>query len=109
VELADEGRQALALGDLDGLGLVLSEAWRVHQQLDPHCSNPWVDSLFREVEDLVIGGKLAGAGGGGFMGLLATDAEAAALVRTRMGMLGGGVRVHDWRLWQGAAAAPAQA
>ncbi|MBN1556948.1 MAG: hypothetical protein JW951_02240, partial [Lentisphaerae bacterium] len=43
VELADEGQQALALGDLDRAGEVMNEVWRLHQDLDPHCSNPGVD------------------------------------------------------------------
>jgi len=101
VELAAEGRRALALGDLDGLGAVMDEAWRAHQRLDPHCSNPGVDDVFRAVEDLSVGGKLAGAGGGGFIGIMARDAGAARRIREILSGLGGGVEVHDWNLWQG--------
>jgi len=101
VELASEGRRALALGDLDGLGAVMDEAWRAHQRLDPHCSNPGVDEVFRSVEDLSVGGKLAGAGGGGFIGIMAKDAEAARRMREVLSGLGGGVRAHDWGLWRG--------
>ncbi|MHC4247906.1 MAG: fucose pyrophosphorylase domain-containing protein [Planctomycetota bacterium] len=101
VELAGEGRRALARGDLDGLGAVMDEAWRVHQRLDPHCSNPGVDEVFRAVDDLSAGGKLAGAGGGGFIGIMAKDAEAAHRVREILSRFGRGVSVHDWRLWEG--------
>lgn len=101
VELAGEGRRSLALGDIDGLGLVMAEAWRVHQELDPHCSNPWVDAIYREVEDFAVGAKLAGAGGGGFMGVLAKDEGAANRTREVLSALGRGVRVYDWALWTG--------
>jgi galactokinase/mevalonate kinase-like predicted kinase len=42
-ELATAGQKALATGNLDALGLVLSETWELHQELDPHCSNPEVE------------------------------------------------------------------
>ncbi len=98
VEFAEEGRAALAMGRLDDLGEVLSGAWSATQQLTPECSNPQIDALFREVEDLSVGGKLAGAGGGGFMGVLAKDAEAAARIRTKLTAADPALRVYDWTL-----------
>jgi len=101
VELATEGRKALALGDIDGLGATLREVWQVHQQLDPHCSNPRVDAILHEVEDLASGAKLAGAGGGGFIGILAKDTEAARRTRAILDGLGRGIKTYDWALWMG--------
>lgn len=98
VEFADEGRAALAMGRLDDLGEVLRGAWSALQQLTPECSNPQIDALFREVEDLSVGGKLAGAGGGGFMGVLAKDAEAAARIRTKLAATDPSLRVYNWTL-----------
>ncbi len=98
VELAAAARDALALGALDTLGGILREVWMLHQQLDPHCSNPEVDALFAEIDDLAAGYKLAGAGGGGFMGILAKDAEAAGRIRKRLAAMGNGVQVYDWTL-----------
>jgi fucokinase len=100
-DLAEAGRRCLALGDLDGLGAVMDEAWGVHQILDPHCSNPDVDALFRHVAEWSSGGKLAGAGGGGFMGILARDAASARRMRACLNRCGGGVRVYDWQLYPG--------
>jgi fucokinase len=97
VELAGEGQRCLALGDLDGLGRVLRETWNAHQQLDPHCSNPAVDDLIAAVADLSCGGKLAGAGGGGFMGILAKDAEAARRIAVILDAHPG-VRTYRWSL-----------
>lgn len=98
VELAREGRQLLSMGKLDQLGTLLREVWALHQQLDPHCSNPAVDAIFRSVDDLASGYKLAGAGGGGFMGILAKDPDAAQAIRNRLREHGHGLHVYDWTL-----------
>ncbi len=101
VVLADDVQRALALGDLDGVGAILGEVWQAHQQLDPHCSNPTVDAMLRAVADLAVGAKLAGAGGGGFMGVLAKDAAAAARIAQVLPASFPGARVYPWSLWLG--------
>ncbi len=101
VEFAEEGRKLLALGDLDGLGYVMRDAWAIHQVLDPNCSNPEVDTMFNDISDLILGGKLAGAGGGGFMGVMAKDPEAARRAREILVARGGSIKVYDWALWNG--------
>lgn len=101
VDLADEGRAALAMGRLDDLGAVLRGAWAALQQLTPECSNPRIDALFREVEPWSVGAKLAGAGGGGFMGILARDAEAAEEIRRRLRERSPALEVYDWSLDEG--------
>ena len=98
VELADEGRAALAMGRLDDLGAVLRNAWAALQQLTPECSNPWIDALLRDVEPWSVGGKLAGAGGGGFLGILARDEAAAAIVRRRLAERDPALKVYEWSL-----------
>lgn len=98
VDIAAEARAALAMGRLDDLGAALAAAWAALQQLTPECSNPHIDALFREVEDWCVGGKLAGAGGGGFLGVLAKDPEAATRVRRRLAELDPALRVYTWSL-----------
>ncbi|CAM8887089.1 unnamed protein product [Rhodiola kirilowii] len=75
--LAKAGREALMNCDIDELGEIMLEAWRLHQELDPYCSNTFVDSLFQFCEPHCSGYKLVGAGGGGFALLLAKDANSA--------------------------------
>jgi fucokinase len=101
VDLAGEARQALGLGRLDDLGSILREAWLANQQLVPHCSNPSVEALLDGVRPWSCGAKLAGAGGGGFLGIIAKDAEAARHIRRYLDGLGNGVQVYRWRLWEG--------
>jgi fucokinase len=96
-DLADTGRRLLADGDLDGLGGLLGEVWSIHQQLDPHCSNPAVEALFAPLAGHLGGWKLVGAGGGGFAILLARSPADAAQVSAHLGRLQH-VSIHRWSL-----------
>ncbi|XP_058104866.1 bifunctional fucokinase/fucose pyrophosphorylase isoform X2 [Magnolia sinica] len=80
-ELAKVGREALMNGDLDELGEIMLEAWRLHQELDPYCSNEFVDRFFAFADRFCCGYKLVGAGGGGFALLLAKDGNSAKELR----------------------------
>jgi fucokinase len=59
-------RDALLAGDLDVLGGLLGEHWTLNKRMDPGCTNPLIDDMFQAMAPLIRGGKLAGAGGGGF-------------------------------------------
>ncbi|GLT84815.1 hypothetical protein SLE2022_030280 [Rubroshorea leprosula] len=83
-ELAKIGREALMNCDVDELGEIMLEAWRLHQELDPHCSNQFVDKLFESASPYCSGYKLVGAGGGGFALLLAKDAKCAKELRNML-------------------------
>ena len=41
--------------------------------MDPGCSNPFIDRLFEVMHPYIDGGKLAGAGGGGFAMVIVKD------------------------------------
>nr|GEX39018.1 bifunctional fucokinase/fucose pyrophosphorylase [Tanacetum cinerariifolium] len=73
--LAKTGREALMNCNIDELGDIMMETWRLHQELDPHCINEFVDSLFAFADRYCCGYKLVGAGGGGFALLLAKNVE----------------------------------
>ena len=60
-------RDALTAGDLDGFGALLAEHWALNKRMDPGCTNPFIDELFETLRPYICGGKLAGAGGGGFV------------------------------------------
>ncbi|KAK4847646.1 hypothetical protein QYF36_004266 [Acer negundo] len=83
-ELAKIGREALMNCDIDELGEIMLEAWRLHQELDPYCSNEFVDKLFAFADAYCCGYKLVGAGGGGFALLLANDAESATQLKQKL-------------------------
>jgi fucokinase len=97
VECAEQSRTLISQGDFPGLGAMFAEVWRLHQELDPNCSNPEVDRLLAKVSDWSLGWKLAGAGGGGFAGILAKDVQAAQRIRHCLSEIPG-VRVYSWAL-----------
>ena len=67
--LADAGRVVLeGDGDLADIGALLDVGWKLKRSLTPDISSPTIDALYaRGIECGAIGGKLLGAGGGGFM------------------------------------------
>ncbi len=66
-----EMKKALLLGDIDGMGELLHEAWEYKKQLDPAISTGRVDKLYQIARrEGAIGGKMPGAGGGGYFLLL---------------------------------------
>lgn len=67
--------------NIDEIGNIMLEAWRLHQELDPFCSNEFVDKLFAFADQYCSGYKLVGAGGGGFALLLGKDAASAKEMR----------------------------
>lgn len=68
-EMVDEGMQLLAgTGSLDGFGNLLHEAWTLKRSLSGAVSNSVVDDIYAAARQAgALGGKLLGAGGGGFI------------------------------------------
>lgn len=66
--LAIELRDQLRRGNFLSLGDILARNWAWKKQLAGEISNDWIDDLYnRAVDAGAIGGKLLGAGGGGFL------------------------------------------
>ncbi len=62
-----EMKRALLLGQIDGFGELLHRAWEHKKHLDAGISNPQVDKLYQLArKEGAIGGKMTGAGGGGY-------------------------------------------
>lgn len=68
VDLAYEMRDILAGGDLDGFGQALHKGWEMKRSIGAGISYPRIDEAYAKARAAgAIGGKLAGAGGGGFL------------------------------------------
>ncbi len=68
VKLVYELRDVLMKGNLDEFGKLMHENWMMKQQLASGISNPLINELYdAALKNGAIGGKLLGAGGGGFM------------------------------------------
>ncbi len=68
-DLVEEGMSLLSGGhDLAGFGELMHEAWLAKKSLSDLISNSEVDSLYTRAREAgALGGKLIGAGGGGFL------------------------------------------
>ena len=82
--LAVEMSYAMGEGDWKHLGELLDRHWQLNQVLDPHTANAPINAILERARPWIYGAKLAGAGGGGFLMLLARDGEAAAELRTAL-------------------------
>jgi fucokinase len=94
--LAVAMRDALVAGDLDGFGALLAAHWAINKRMDPGCTNPFIDELFETMQPYICGGKLAGAGGGGFVIALARDPEAVAGLSAALAARYPGTPVAVW-------------
>ena len=75
-------------GDIDAFARTLGDYWTLKQRLDAGASTPEIESLLDAVRDELSGYELPGAGGGGFLLLIAKDASAADRVRNTLDALG---------------------
>lgn len=66
------------------LGLLLNETWKEKRELDPSVSNSTIDAMYEKALNAgALGGKLLGAGGGGFM-LFFVPPERRGVLRTAL-------------------------
>jgi D-glycero-alpha-D-manno-heptose-7-phosphate kinase len=68
-DMVDEAIHILnGSGDLDAIGRMLGEHWKIKKTLSKKVSNTHIDNIYDEaIRNGAIGGKLLGAGGGGFI------------------------------------------
>ncbi len=61
-------KEALLRGELSRVGEILDHGWKFKKQMADGISNPMIDNLYEEmIKAGATGGKISGAGGGGFM------------------------------------------
>jgi D-glycero-alpha-D-manno-heptose-7-phosphate kinase len=66
--LAHQVREALAGGSYDAIGEILHRNWELKKQLASGISNATIDSMYESaLRGGALGGKISGAGGGGFL------------------------------------------
>jgi D-glycero-alpha-D-manno-heptose-7-phosphate kinase len=67
-QLAKETKDALLRGNIRQIGELLNESWEYKKQFTSRISNDRIDSIYKAaLANGAIGGKISGAGGGGFM------------------------------------------
>jgi D-glycero-alpha-D-manno-heptose-7-phosphate kinase len=85
-EMVDEALNILSNNQvpIEEFGLLLDQAWKYKRNLSEQVSTPEIDFIYEEAKRAgAIGGKILGAGGGGFM-LLFAKPEMHANIRERL-------------------------
>ena len=92
-ELGLRSQSALETGDLDGFGKLMDEHWQHKKRRSGGMSNPQIDEWYElAMKSGATGGKLIGAGGGGFLLFHARDKA-----KLRHAMIGAGMREVRFR------------
>lgn len=72
---------AIQRSEFQRFGSLVAETWKQNQLLDSGTNPPAVAEIINKVNKYCLGLKLPGAGGGGFLYMVARDPEAAAKIR----------------------------
>ncbi|MDO4210524.1 MAG: bifunctional fucokinase/fucose-1-phosphate guanylyltransferase [Bacteroidales bacterium] len=72
---------AIQHSDIDLYGRLVRKTWAQNKALDAGTEPPLVAELCSRIDDLCAGYKLPGAGGGGYLYMVAKDPDAAARIR----------------------------
>ncbi|MFO0827828.1 MAG: L-fucokinase [Phycisphaerales bacterium] len=78
---AERMADAIRVGDLGGFCAALSEYWSLKTTLDPNATTEAIESMVRPFRRQLDAWSMPGAGGGGFVLLVARDARAASRIR----------------------------
>lgn len=73
--------EAIQQNNFRKMGLLMRHTWQQNQALDKGTNPAAVAALTSLVDDLCLGYKLPGAGGGGYLYMVAKDPEAAARIK----------------------------
>jgi D-glycero-alpha-D-manno-heptose-7-phosphate kinase len=67
-KLACEAKDAILKGEFDAFGEILHKGWELKKQMASNVSNSTIDDIYETARRAgAIGGKVTGAGGGGFI------------------------------------------
>ena len=88
LSLLDEMKQhaltmfdAIQRSDFELYGKLLRATWQQNKALDAGTNPDLIESICQKIDDLCLGYKLPGAGGGGYMYMVAKDEDAARRIK----------------------------
>jgi len=95
-ELTDKMKEALVTGKISTVGCLLHDAWVSKKKMNPLVATPQVDEMYEEARKLgALGGKLLGAGGGGYLLLFCPFLRKHAIAK-RVREMGGTIVNFDF-------------
>ena len=75
---------AIQLNDFDSFAQSIQKSWQLNQQLDAGTNTPEVEQILQDAAEDLAAAKLLGAGGGGYLFMLAKTADAALRIQERL-------------------------
>lgn len=79
---ASELYEAVLRNDFDRMGRLIGRTWQQNKLLDSGTNPPEVEAIIEQIAPYTLGYKLPGAGGGGYLYMVARDPSAAARIRS---------------------------
>lgn len=73
--------EAILRGNFTNYGSLVGKSWMQNKALDCGTNPPEVERIIHLIEDYTLGHKLPGAGGGGYLYMVAKDPQAAVQIR----------------------------
>lgn len=73
--------EALQRNDFQQAGTLIRRTWQQNQAIDSGTNPKAIEAITSLIDDLCLGYKLPGAGGGGYLYMVAKDTEAAARIK----------------------------
>lgn len=84
-KIGKEILQAFKKGNLDAFGKCMDEHWRIKKQMSQGISNPTFDKIYETAKNAgALGGKIMGAGGGGYFMFYCPNKSIKAKIRTAL-------------------------
>lgn len=75
-DMVSEAKNYLLKNDIKNFGLLMNDAWHIKRELSSCITNKEIDKLYNYgIENGAIGGKILGAGGGGFLLFVCKEGE----------------------------------
>jgi galactokinase/mevalonate kinase-like predicted kinase len=76
--------EAMAAKDAARFGRLLNEAWNLKKRIDPESTTEVIEKILRQAAPMLLGAKLMGAGGGGFLLLFCRSGDSAKALRAEL-------------------------
>lgn len=73
--------EAIQRNDFNSFGALVGKTWLQKKALDSGTNPPAVEEIINQIKDYTLGYKLPGAGGGGYLYMVAKDPQAALRIR----------------------------